>query len=390
MKPRWTFARNTAVQLIKATSLSFPVNLIQLISRLPKVRLMSYDAMVKEICNRGMPVDVDWVQDHLADGSQDAALIRMSNYEGVIILYNSDTLTNIPQRIRFSIAHEIGHYLLEHPFVTSIARQGEAPSSISEKEYLIYETEAQVFAQNLLIPTASLTEADTLEDIQTRYDVSSDAATHAYTDYHERRSWGWPTINVANYLFNLPRTYSAPTTVGFLFTVGGSTRIYCHECKELSISKNTNHSNFCPICGSQNIYVFNQYHSFLFHERFGDKVLKYPDIIVDTNSKAILCPVCKNEEVDGGDFCKICGTYLINRCTGISSNDMDDPFNRFNASQLISSNGCGTALQGNARFCTSCGCISTFYVQELLQDWHEEKNLILADKAIKNAKSKLS
>lgn len=387
MKPRWTLARNTAIQLIKAASLSFPVNLIQLVNRLLKVKLMSYDAMVREICNHGMYVDVDWVQEHLADGSQDAALIRMSNYEGVIILYNSDTLTNIPQRIRFSIAHEIGHYVLNHPFVTSIARQGETPSSITEKEYSVYEAEAQAFAQNLLIPTASLTEADTLEDIQTKYDVSSDAATHAYTDYHERRPWGWPSIHITNYLFSSPRIYTIPPTVGPLFTVGGSTQIYCHKCKELSISRNKECSFFCPICGSQDIYVFNQFHSFSFHERFGDKVLKYPDIVVDTGSKAVSCPVCQNEEIDGGDFCKICGTYLTNRCTGISYEDMNDPFHEFSASQLISSDGCGTLLQGNARFCTSCGCVSTFYIQDLLKNWQDEKQSILAEKAIQKAEA---
>ncbi|MCJ1648640.1 ImmA/IrrE family metallo-endopeptidase [Lactiplantibacillus plantarum] len=387
MKPRWTFAKDTAMQLIKAASISFPVNLVQLVDRLPKVQLMSYNTMVNKICNHGMPVDVNWVQEHLADGSQDAALVKMSNRDELIILYNSDTLINIPQRIRFSIAHEIGHYLLNHPFVTSIARQGETPSSITEKDYLIYEAEAQAFAQCLLIPTPSLKENDTLKDIQIKYDVSGDAAIHAYTEYHDRRPWAWPSIRIPKYSFNHPRVYSTPPTTGLLLIVGGGTRIYCHKCKELSISKSKDHSNFCPICGNRNIYVFNQYNSFSFHERFGDKVLKYPDIVVDDDSKVVSCPVCQNEEIDGGDFCKICGTYLTNRCTGIPYNDMHDPFHAFSASQLISSDGCGTLLQGNARFCTSCGCVSTFYIQDLLKDWNDEKSSILAEKAIQKAKS---
>lgn len=380
-KPRWTFAKNTAIKLIAEKSVRFPVDLIHLIDQLPKIALKSYDTMVADLCSHGMQVDLDWVQENLADGSQDAALVKMSNCDDLIILYNNDTLVNIPQRIRFSIAHEIGHYMLNHPFITSISRDGELPSSLTEKEYLTYEAEAQAFAQCLLIPTPSLDETDTLKDIQVKYDVSNDAASHAYKEYHDRRPWGWPTLNISNYCFESPRVYAVPPTIGFHLTVGGDPRIYCYDCQELSRGNDFKNINFCPVCDSRHIYVFNQFDSFTFHERFGDKVLKYSCIPVDNKSKVGICPVCQNEELNG-DFCEICGTYLINRCTGRILNGPFNPFNQIDASEIPSFKGCGTLLQGNARFCNKCGSISTFYIQQLLDDWHDEKQFIQAEQAI--------
>lgn len=39
---------------------------------------------------------------------------------------------------------------------------------------------------------------------------------------------------------------------------------------------------------------------------------------LDDNGRALVCPRCKNEELKyAGDYCKICGTYLINKCSGI-------------------------------------------------------------------------
>ena len=41
---------------------------------------------------------------------------------------------------------------------------------------------------------------------------------------------------------------------------------------------------------------------------------------------------------------------------------------------LESPNGCNMLLPSNARYCTQCGCMSTFYLQDVLSDYTEEFN----------------
>lgn len=76
-------------------------------------------------------------------------------------------------RQRFTVAHELGHIILEH-----ITPEGIQRIPHSNK---IHEQEAQAFANSLLIPAPDLKqfmkpETRTLGDVMQRYDVSKDAA----------------------------------------------------------------------------------------------------------------------------------------------------------------------------------------------------------------------
>lgn len=118
---------------------------------------------------------------------------------------------------------------------------------------------------------------------------------------------------------------------------------------------------FCPVCGKP---------SRASAERASEMV--YKDIKVNENGKALVCPHCENEELTPGDYCKICGNNIINRCT-----DMPNP-----KAQGLVIRGCHTVLQGNARYCSKCGNESTFYQKGWLKDWRMENTR----KAIRNAK----
>ena len=63
-----------------------------------------------------------------------------------IILYNDDRMANSLPRLRFSLAHELGHVLMKH-----------------EGNSMIFEMEANCFAQHLLCP-APVVEALDLQD----------------------------------------------------------------------------------------------------------------------------------------------------------------------------------------------------------------------------------
>lgn len=82
------------------------------------------------------------------DGAQ-AQLVRTGNDVRIMV---ADRITDAAAR-RFSIAHELGHHLLEHPSMPPHALFGAARSrSVSETER-DYEAEANAFASELLMPS---------------------------------------------------------------------------------------------------------------------------------------------------------------------------------------------------------------------------------------------
>lgn len=129
----------------------------------------------------------------------------------------------------------------------------------------------------------------------------------------------------------------------------------CEQCKNPEIEG----SNYCSICGAQLIDDFFVQEIILKQE--GKDYMIYSGIEVNKYSKAKVCPVCENEEPEYGEYCSICGTHITNRCTNPRCiNGPDDGL-------------FGAFLPGNARYCSYCGSKSTFLQNELLKPWQEEK-----------------
>lgn len=113
----------------------------------------------------------------------------------------------------------------------------------------------------------------------------------------------------------------------------------CLECNSFFVFEN---SIFCPNCGSANLN--NQ-------ERGDDFNMKYPGIAVDSNSKAVICPICQNSEIlPGGNHCGQCGVYLVNECTNTEYDGYND----------VEYKTCEGTLPGIFRHCHKCGAESTF------------------------------
>ena len=85
-----------------------------------------------------------------------------------IVAYNQEMPSG---RIRFSLAHELGHIILEHP---------------SNADY--YEQEANYFAAHLLAPQMAIHYArcKNESDVASNFDLSEEAARYAFDDY---RRW---------------------------------------------------------------------------------------------------------------------------------------------------------------------------------------------------------
>ncbi len=90
--------------------------------------------------------------------------------------------------------------------------------------------------------------------------------------------------------------------------------------------------------------------------------MKYTGYELDENGRAIICPRCENEEINGGEYCKICGISIINKCT---RKEFD-----WNGNLEFE---CNEIAEGNARYCIHCGGETAFLVNNLLQPWDERQ-----------------
>lgn len=81
-------------------------------------------------------------------------------------------------RDRFTLCHELGHYLLHQPQCMSYAR-GEVP------RYMQPEWQANTFAGELMAPY-NLVKDMTVEEIMEKCGMSRQAATIQYNEYHKK------------------------------------------------------------------------------------------------------------------------------------------------------------------------------------------------------------
>ncbi len=149
--------------------------------------------LLAEVGVRSAPVAVDRIADHLgiqirlADLGEDCSGVLVRNAEGATIGVNWGHHTN---RRRFSIAHEIGHFLL-HDGDTYVDkgyrvnfRDLESGSGTKQEEI-----DANIFAAALLMPADwvrkafeeqpfDLTEDDGLEILARKFEVSTQAMTY--------------------------------------------------------------------------------------------------------------------------------------------------------------------------------------------------------------------
>lgn len=269
-----------------------------------------------------------------AYGTEDAFTVYCNgNYS---IAYN-DRIRSIG-RIRFSLMHEIGHIYLRHleEFNKTILSRG----GLTKQEYKALESEADTFAAEVLAPYEVMLalEWSNYKIIQKMCGLSVQAAQIRASQIFNLRLNGalWDYDSpIIKYFYN------------FIF------KRYCTSCSYYFVS---NSAKYCPICGNK--------------LKWGEGTMIYDDgYILDENGKAKICPRCENEEPELGDYCSICGAYLINECTDVIGID-------FNGNEFIEKQGCHSIASGNARYCTICGNPTTFYRAGFLLPWEEAKEMI--------------
>lgn len=306
---------------------SYPIDLFLLFKNFKNCRIVSYSTHMKKF-------SLTEEETISYFGSDEGCTIYNPLKDRYIIFYNDlDSYFKVPERIRWTLAHELGHVLLEHHKLsdkTKIFR-----STLSDDEYSWMETEANRFASLLLANPIILDRLNISSetDIKKYCNISLEASTYRYESLLKWQKNRYTT----KYDLIILKQFE-----NFL------NRNTCELCKHTFYIKP---ANFCPICGN---YKFNKEKS----------NMVYYGIDVNNKSKALICPKCENEQInEDGDYCKICGTYLINRCSNIHGYETKN--------EIVMP--CGKLTDGNARYCHYCGEKSTFYKNGFLENWETEK-----------------
>lgn len=309
---------------------SFPINPFHIIKN-NKWGLVTYSELAQE---HGVMVE-DIVS---AFQSEDGYTIYDgSNYT---IAYN-DTIP-IVGRIRFTLMHEIGHIYLNHliDFDETILLR----STLTEAKYKVLENEANAFARNVMSPVMVVQGLNIkyIREVMKYFEISKSAAKvrlEALKQDYLRLTGKFIRFQQEHFHIFIHSTLHSKT---------------CLECR---VSFAYESSNFCPNCGSSNLTK---------QKRGDDYMVKYAGIAVDSNGKALICPRCQNDELDyQGEFCKICGINIVNRCEDV-----------YNNRGYLEAEGCKSILDGNSRYCTHCGNPSSFLENGHLKAWNYDPNKV--------------
>ncbi|WP_185923351.1 ImmA/IrrE family metallo-endopeptidase [Brevibacillus brevis] len=263
--------------------------------------------------------------------------------QGYTIAYN-DTIHH-PGRIRFTLMHEIGHIFLNHlsDFDETILQR----SSLTKPKYDILEKEVNAFARNVLAPPAIVNRLKirNVNDIVYYFRISPTAARTRL------ELLNMDSLQAIRYSYNIVSHFKR-----YLHFVAFSK--HCLRCNHFFVNKN---AYFCPICGRNRLF------------RKGDKKMIYLGVKLNEQGYPVTCPKCENEQINDGEFCKICGITIINRCTGgkwVEHGYNDREFEP-----------CGEIAEGNARYCIKCGSETTFLEKGILEPWDvaRKKEHVLTD-----------
>jgi hypothetical protein len=217
--------------------------------------------------------------------------------------------TSADRRLNFTLAHEIGHIMLDHLKVPR-----DLKSSI---EIEMEENEANEFAGRLLMPDYMLYTCNYYSiDAVAQYFIVSKTAL-------------WMRLN------NMKR----------LDLLNSRKVRSCACCGNTHFSP---FAEYCCICGTP-----------ISQGLTGIRKILYPqEIRLDMFKRVLSCPVCNSTSVISGDRCGGCGTYIFNYCSSYFKHSITDD--------------CSFANMGNSRYCEMCGKPTYYYLLGLLRPWDDD------------------
>lgn len=324
-KPRYSEASKKAVEFLDYFNINdFPYS-IKKCAKHFDIKITKYSSIMKKTGDTLKDVENSF-------NTKDGCIIYNAFNKKYQIVYND---FQMPERIKFTIAHELGHYFLNHlkDERTKIHRH-----TLSDDELDVLEKEANRFARDILAPPYLVREVRPLTPTEvTKY-------------FHISHEFSKNIINYLKYIRDNYNFISYP--VGAMETFSK----FIIKVKLGQICKNCGHSsynqNFCSSCGNEDFY-----------KMYNGGIENLNHINYETNEKGLLkeCLHCKNENIlQNSNFCHICGMPVKNVCTNSESVFLNyiDPYHD---EEFI--------LEANARYCHKCGSESSFLKKGLLNSW---------------------
>ena len=347
--PDYAYAQRSAYETIQNCNQNLlPLSVKKLIRSYSNLYIQKYSVFAKK---RNLTVNEVCQQLDSEEGC-----LWMRGDGTYIILYN-DTIEN-KRRIRFTLAHELGHYILKHnekSKKTILTRY-----SLNGDQYDIFEKEANYFARRLLAPiplvdlyVENWTKINT-SCIEYVFDTSYTVASYVLKDLKKRfenssiTKEGHPMVN------NFTK---------FIHSDTGSQ--VCTKCFFVQNKKNV----FCSICSSNDFIqsTADSYSKFYSERR---KNMEYSKIETNKIGTPIKCPKCEYENLnDEINYCPICSVFLNNICLG---DEFYDKYGKHLPYHQEQYNACTGFFSGEYRYCTTCGSTTSYNEQNLLQSWEEE------------------
>lgn len=328
-----------------------PIDLIHIINQLDNLHLMKYTTFAK-IRHLKLENVYELLQ------SDDGALWYQTNTDTYILLYN-DTIKS-KERIRFTIAHELGHYVLKHNELTNktiLSRY-----NLADKEYDRFEMEANFFAKHLLVPFPILEnycyffEEMNVPFIMKEFLVSRDVATFIIGDLKRKQK------------LNIPRDRHYLEENFTTYIVSSQSTKICKSCH----SKIDIYSHYCHVCSIKQYKHLTTLDAYLENKNREKERMKYFKYDFGESGIPPKCPQCENEELNSGKYYNICGVYIQNICIGNYEDNFDSWGNQLSITDFLN-DGCKKILAGNSRYCPDCGGKSSYFFQGLLKTWQLEK-----------------
>jgi len=187
---RYAYIAHQVFQLYKQIPrLQFPVDPKQLFLLIPNCRILTYQRFA-EINNCSIREVIELCESKSGCTHYDTAQDRY------LVLYNDSTANNNVQgRIRWTLAHELGHVRLKH--LPHIAANQIAENSFSNLSDPALEAEADHFAALLLcpMPLFEQLQIQSPADIHQVFGLSHEAADCRWRDYlkwkryHKKTAW---------------------------------------------------------------------------------------------------------------------------------------------------------------------------------------------------------
>lgn len=294
---------------------------------------------------------------HLRQQNAEGRTVRMRNTGKYYIVYDDVTI-NSPDRISWTIMHEIGHVILGHLVEfgeTALNRGG-----ITNEQYGVLEVEAHYFAAEFLMPTAILKYFNgiTVDEIALLFGVSDIAAGKKYKRVFEATYLPYDRYEeklIRNfYKFILMESDAAIyKSIYRMWGIPWKDKYVsvCRKCPSCLSYIDDPDAEYCPYCGDpieQHRMYKNMFERLKSQQEFrkqpGVSHLGYP--YVETKKAAdgkeyeriTICPTCLNHTFsEKAGYCPICGQPIANQSyEGKSIKSVADCFCRSTGSETSS------------------------------------------------------